>query len=60
MKIHSIAGGSNDHKIQTEASVSTMLSGEEKRLMRIHAIGPVVRTGGGRSGWVPGKYCGDG
>jgi hypothetical protein len=45
-----------DQRIHTDAMVKAILRGEENRLIRIHATGPVVRTGGGRSGWVPGVY----
>jgi hypothetical protein len=36
-------------------TVSTTLSGEDRRFFWIQKIGPSVRTGDGRSGWVPGS-----
>jgi hypothetical protein len=49
------------HKNPADRSVRIMLSGEEKRFLRTQPITPVVLTGGGRSGWLPGKYaCSDG
>ena len=43
------------HKNQAESTVRTMLSGDENRLLRAQPIAPEVLTGGGRSGWLPGK-----
>ena len=45
-----------DHKIHNDKTVSAELSGDEKRLILIQASGPVVLTGGGRSGWAPTGY----
>ena len=40
-----------DHKIHNDKTGSAEFSGDEKRLILIQASGPVVLTGGGRSGW---------
>ena len=45
-----------DHKIHKDKIVSAELRGDEKRLILIQANGPVVLTGGGRSGWAPTGY----
>ena len=39
-----------DHKIHNDKIVSAEFRGDEKRLILIQARGPVVLTGGGRSG----------
>ncbi|XXK29579.1 hypothetical protein ACMAZH_07795 [Arenicellales bacterium nBUS_45] len=43
------------HRNQIEIRVSAVFSGDEKRLVFIQPIKPVVMAGGGRSGWVPGS-----
>ena len=48
--------GRVDHKNQTDKIVNAMLSGEENKFIRIHAIGPVVRIGGGKLGCLPGIW----
>ena len=45
-----------DHKIHNDKTVSAEFRGDEKRLILIQASGPVVLTGGGRSGWAPTGY----
>ena len=45
-----------DHKIHNDKTVSAEFSGDEKRLILIQANGPVVLTGGGRSGYAPTGY----
>ena len=45
-----------DHKIQNDKTVSAEFRGDEKRLILIQASGPVVLTGGERSGWAPTGY----
>ena len=43
-------GGTIVHKSHNDKIVKAVLRGEEKRLVLIQARGPVVLTGGGRSG----------
>ena len=43
-------------KIHKDKTVSAEFSGDEKRLILIQASGPVVLTGGGRSGCAPMGY----
>jgi hypothetical protein len=50
IKTQSRRGGTMDHKIHNDKTVSAEFSGDEKRLILIQASGPVVLTGGGRSG----------
>ena len=38
------------------SNILLVFRGEEKRLVLIQARGPVVLTGGGRSGWAPTGY----
>ena len=45
-----------DHKIHNDKIVSAEFRGDENRLILIQANGPVVLTGGGRSGWAPTGY----
>ena len=45
-----------DHKIHNDKTVSAEFRGDENRLILIQANGPVVLTGGGRSGWAPTGY----
>ena len=56
MTTQSKKGGMMDHKSHIEKRVKTVLRGVEKRLILIQANGPVVLTGGGRSGYAPIGY----
>ena len=49
-------GGTTVHKIHNDNNVSDVFRRDEKRLILIHAKGPVVLTGGGRSGCAPTGY----
>ena len=53
---HSKKGGIIVHKNHTESSDKTIFRGDEKRFCLAHAIIPVVLTGGGRLGCLPGTY----
>ena len=53
---HSKNGGIMDHKNHIDSSVKTVFSGDENSFCLPHASSPVVLTGGGRSGCVPGTY----
>ena len=53
---HSKKGGIIVHKNHTDNSVKIVFSGDENRFCFTHAIIPVVLTGGGKSGYVPGEY----
>ena len=54
--LHSKNGGIIVHKNQKAIKVKTELSGDENKFFLNQATGPVVFTGGGKSGWVPGRY----
>ena len=56
IKTQSRRGGTMDHKIHNDKIVSAEFRGDEKRLILIQANGPVVLTGGGRSGCAPTGY----
>ena len=56
IKVQSRRGGTMDHKIHNDKTVSAEFRADEKRLILIQASGPVVLTGGGRSGWAPTGY----
>ena len=56
MNAQSSTGGMTAYRNQTPTRVRTMLNGDEKRFWRAQPTMPVVRTGGGRSGWVPGAW----
>jgi hypothetical protein len=56
IKTQSRRGGTMDHKIHKDKTVSAEFRGDENRLILIQANGPVVLTGGGRSGWAPTGY----
>ena len=53
---HSKIGGRISHRNQNANRVNTVFSGDENRFCLTHASRPVVLTGGGRSGCVPGTY----
>ena len=55
-RTQSTTPGIIDHRIQTDRIVNTIFRGDDNRFIRTQAMGPVVRTGGGRSGCVPGAY----
>ena len=56
IKTQSRRGGTMDHKIHKDKIVSAELRGDEKRLILIQANGPVVLSGGRRSGCAPTGY----
>ena len=51
---HSTNGGMRAYRNHAPSRVRTTLKGDEKRFWRAQPMIPVVRTGGGRSGCVPG------
>ena len=53
---HSKIGGRISHRNQNANRVNIVFRVEENRFCLTQATGPVVLTGGGRSGCVPGSY----